>query len=393
MNLHFDEYQTRKIVNVHKHVDGPWFWCKYTAHPYVGCRAGCEFCYTRGTRYVGRRAPTDHDTVIRVKVNAVERLRSELARLQKDVVTVGDWQQPAESRYRLSRGMLEVVRELGFPLFIVERSPLLTRDLDLLKDINGDTSVAVAFSISSVDPALKKAFEPRSPGTRERLKAMKALAGAGIQVGTALMPIIPLLGDDEQHLEDTIRATKDHGGSFVMVGAMTMDGVQAERTLTAACRVDPNIEDRLRRLYAWEPGGTPSYGPPRAYASGLGLLVRELCSRHGLLDRLPRYIEPGPLSINKQLAERLFIRTYDLELEQADSRRIWAYRRAAWTVDEMGESIAELYRAQGESGLRTLAGIGAGLAGQIADWLRRHGVEPPPDESMAGSLRNPASAS
>lgn len=383
MNLRFDEYQTRKIVNVHKHVDGPWFWCRYTAHPYVGCRAGCEFCYTRGTRYIGRRDPSDHDTVIRVKLNAVERLRKELARLQKDVVTVGDWQQPAESRYRLSRGMLEVVRELGFPLFIVERSPLLARDLDLLSDINHDTSVTVSFSISSVDSALKKAFEPRSPGTRQRLKAMDALASAGVLVGTALMPIIPLLGDDAQHLQDTIWATKDHGGSFVMAGAMTMDGVQAERTLAAALRVNPAIEQGLRRLYAWEPGGLPSYAPPRAYASGLGLMVRELCTQHGLLDRLPRYVEPGPLAINKQLAEKLFVRAYDLELEQANSRRIWAYRRAAWTVDEMGESIAELYRARGESGLRSLPGIGVGLARQVADWLRRHGVEPAPGQATA----------
>jgi DNA repair photolyase len=390
MKLQFDEYQTRKIVNAHKHVDGPWFWCRYTAHPYVGCRAGCEFCYSRGTRYLGRRDPGDFDTVIRVKVNAVERLRKELARLPKDVVTVGDWQQTAESRYRLSRGMLEVVRELGFPLFIVERSPLLTRDLDLLTEIHRDTSVAVAFSISSVDPALKKAFEPRSPGTRQRLKAMEKLASAGILVGTMLMPIIPLLGDDERHLDDTVRATKVHGGSFVMGAAMTMDGVQAERTLAAALRVDPGIEDRLRRLYAWEPGGAPSYGPPRAYASELALLVRELCTRHGLLDRLPRTIEPGPLSINKQLAEKLFIRVYDMELEQADSRRIWAYRRAAWTVDEMSQSIADLYRARGERGLRELPGIGAGLAGQITDWLQRHGVEL--DRGISNSQHSPASA-
>jgi DNA repair photolyase len=47
MKLEFHEYQVRKIVNIHKHVDGPWFWGKYTAHPYVGCRSGCEFCYER----------------------------------------------------------------------------------------------------------------------------------------------------------------------------------------------------------------------------------------------------------------------------------------------------------------------------------------------------------
>ncbi|HUT15622.1 MAG TPA: helix-hairpin-helix domain-containing protein, partial [Anaerolineae bacterium] len=113
----------------------------------------------------------------------------------------------------------------------------------------------------------------------------------------------------------------------------------------------------------------PSYGPPTAYSARLGLLVRELCARHGLLDRMPRYIAPGALAINKRIAERLFLRTYDLELEQAEDYRVWAYRKAAWTVDECTESVADLYRTRGQAGLRSLPGIGKALAAQIAGWL------------------------
>ncbi|MGD2156713.1 MAG: radical SAM protein, partial [Anaerolineales bacterium] len=206
MKLVYEEYHAKKILNVHKHVDGPWFWGKYTAHPYIGCRSGCEFCYCRGERYLGRRDPEKFDTLIQVKINAVELLRGELFGRERDVITVGDWQQPAEDRYRLSRRMLEVVRDLNFPLFIVERSPLLIRDLDLLVEINRQSWVGVVFSISSLDPALKRAFEPRSPGVKRRLGAMKKLAEAGILVGTALMPVLPFVGDGETHLEDVIRA-------------------------------------------------------------------------------------------------------------------------------------------------------------------------------------------
>jgi DNA repair photolyase len=374
----FEEYKTRRILNVHKHVDGPWFWCKYTAHPYVGCRHGCEFCYSRGERYSGRRDPDDFDTVIRVKINAVERLRKELAGKPRDVIVAGDWQQPAESRYRLSRGMLEVVRDYRLPLFIVERSHFLLRDLDLLREINADTRVAVAFSISSVDQRLKKAFEPFSPGTRQRLKAMRILAEAGILVGTALMPILPIVGDDRAHIEDTISATRDNGGTFVMAGGLTMDGVQARRTLDVARRLDPGLETKYRELYSWERGKEPSYGPPRGYAMGLGRMVRDFCTKHGVLDRVPRYILPGPLAVNWRIAEKLFLRTYDLELEEASSSRIWAYRRAAWTVNELPESVGEIYHGQGEAGLRQLPGIGQRLAGLIGRWLRDEGVTPNP---------------
>jgi len=369
MNLEFQEYPARKIVNVHKHVDGPWFWGKYTAHPYVGCRSGCEFCYLRGQRYLGRRDPHTFDTLIQVKINAVELLRKELSRLEREIIAAGDWQQPAENRYRLSRGMLEGVRDLGFPLFIVERSPLLTRDLDLLVEINRQAWVGAVFSLSSLDPVLKQAFEPRSPGVKRRLQAMQELADAGILVGASLMPVIPFVGDDQGRLSDTIRAIQDHGGSFVMAGGLTMDGVQADRTLAAARRLDPALATRWRDLYNWEPGGKPTFGPPQAYNARLGLLIRELCARHGLLDRVPRYIAPGPLAVNKRIAERLFLKTYDLELEGAKSYRIWAYRKAAWTVDEWPESVAQVFQARGQAGLRELPGIGTSLAGEIATWL------------------------
>jgi DNA repair photolyase len=375
MELTFQEYRARRIVNVHKHVDGPWFWGKYTAHPYVGCRSGCEFCYARGSRYLGQRDPDTFDSVIQVKINAVELLRKELPSLEREILSVGDWQQPAEGRYRLSRGMLEVVHDLGFPLYINERSPLVTRDLDLLVEINRKTWVGVAFSISNIDPALKQAFEPHSPGVRSRLQAMRELADAGILVGASMMPVLPFIGDDEKHLEDTIRAVKDHGGSFVLGGGLTMDGVQAKRTLAAACRYDPAQEEHWRKLYGWAVGGKPNYSPPSAYNARLGLLVRELCTRHGILDRMPRYIEPGPLAINKRIAERLFLKTYDLELEQAQPYRQWAYRKAAWAVDEWPESIADLFDARGEAGLRELPGVGKSLAKQVEAWLQETRVD------------------
>jgi len=375
MKLEFQEYKVRKIVNVHQHVDGPWFWDKYSAQPYVGCRSGCVFCYLRGGRYIGRRDPDTFDTLIQVKVNAVELLQRELSRLEPDVIACGDWQRPAEDRYRLSRGMLGVMHDLGFPLLVIERSPLITRDLDLLVEINRRSWVGVILSMSNVDPQLKRAFEPRSPSIKERLQAMEKLTSVGIPVGIALMPIIPLVGDDEEHLNEAVRATKDHGGSFVLGGGLTMEGAQAEWTLSAARLLDPELETQWRGLYKWEHGGKPHYNPPRTYSARLGLMIRELCARHGLKDRMPRYIPYGPLGMNKQIAERLFLKTYDLELEQATGYRIWAYRKAAWAVDEWSESVVELYGSRGEAGLRELPGVGKSIAREIGKWLQEYAIE------------------
>ncbi|MBI5478939.1 MAG: hypothetical protein HY906_08795 [Deltaproteobacteria bacterium] len=370
MKLELQEYRPRRIVNVHQHVDGPWFWGRYSAHPYVGCRSGCHFCYARGGRYLGRRDPATFDEIIQVKVNAVELLRRELPRLQPEVIAAGDWQQPAEDRYRLSRGMLEVILDLGFPLYVNERSPLVTRDLDLLVAIDRRSHASVSFSMSGVDPALKRAFEPRSPGVKQRLGAMARLAEAGILVGASLMPILQFAGDDERHLDETIRAVRDHGGSYVIAGGLTMEGAQAERTLAAAHRLDAALDGRWRELYGWGAPEGPSHGPRPSYSARLGLKVRELCARHLILDRMPRYVAAGPLAVNKRVAERLFLRAYDLELEEAPGYRVWAYRKAAWAIDEWPTSVAGILAARGEAGLRAVPGVGSSIAREVAAWVR-----------------------
>ena len=302
-------------------------------------------------------------------MNAAELLRKELARLQPDMMACGDWQQPAEDRYRLSRRMLEVVLEFGFPVLIIERSPLITRDLDLLVEIGRKSWAGVTFSLSNVDPALKNAFEPRSPGVKRRLQAMQTLASAGIVVGASLMPVIPFAGDDRAHLDETIQAVKQHGGKFVLAAGLSMDGAQAQRTMAAFEDYDPSLESKVRQLYHWLKDNQPTYSPPQAYNRRLGLLVRELCALHNLSDRIPRYIPAGDLGLNKRIAEKLFLKTYDLELEGASSYRIWAYRKAAWSVDEHPESISKLYRAQGVAGLLSLPEIGKNIASEIASWL------------------------
>jgi DNA repair photolyase len=384
MNLEFTEYQAKKILNVHKHVDGGWFWDKYSAHPYIGCRHGCEFCYSRGGPYLGGRDPDEFHTRIKVKMNAPELLRRELARRPRDLIACGDWQLPAEKRYGLSRRMLAVVLELGFPLLVIERSPFLQRDLDLLREIHRRAGACVTLSFSNVDPALKRAFEPLSPGLAPRLKLMEQIAQAGVPVGMNLMPILPVAGDDDARLEAAVRAAKDHGAAFVLAAGLTMAGAQAERTLAAARRLNPALEGPWRKLYAWPAGGQPNYGPPPEYSVRLGRKVRELCERYGLRDRIPRQIGSGPLAANKRIAERLFLKIHDLELETAAPQRIWAYRKAAWAVDELPQSIETVYSALGETGLRSIPGVGAGIAKEIGGWLTPPPAPPPIGESDSG---------
>ena len=365
MPITYVPYQAKKLLNVHKHIDGGWLWNKYSAYPYIGCRFGCEFCYERESKYLPYPDPDDFDRVIKIKLNAPELLRAELARVPVDLIGSGDYQ-PVEKEFKLSRRLLEVILEAGFPVLILERSPLVTRDLDLIKAIHERTFAAVVFSTSFAhSKAIKQAFEPRSPAVKLRFRAMAELAGRGILTGTAFMPILPFISDSEVELEAVVRMTKEHGGSFVLAGGLTLSGYQKERYLGLLSRTYPELIPKYDELYRG------SYVLSRAYWVRVARKVRELCHKYGLRDRMPRWIPRSELATNKGIAERLFLRAYELELEMASEHKVWAYRKAAWAIDELGEGIEQIYAARGVEGLLAIPHVGRQLAGEIERMLRQ----------------------
>jgi len=220
----FIPYQPRTILNKGKRPDH-WFWTRYSAYPYIGCQHGCEFCYCREQKYSPYDDPNDFAYVIKVKENAAELLRRGLERAPRDLVFTGDYQ-PAERKYGISRQLLEVCRDLGFPVFVLERSPLVLRDLDLLSEINAGAPSVVAFSILSTPESPSsdrvRALERLAPAPEKRFAAMAQFAKAGILTGTCLMPILPGVSDDEATLESVIRWTANHGGRFVLAGSLTL---------------------------------------------------------------------------------------------------------------------------------------------------------------------------
>jgi len=366
-------YQPKRILNIHRHVDGGWLWTKYSAHPYVGCQEGCVYCYWRDEKYnmlahdpAARSLPDPFSQYIKVKTNAAEFLRKELSKVPCDIIAVGDYQ-PAEGRYGLSREMLKVCAELGFPTLVLEKSPLVLRDLDVISRINERSWACVMFSITRGDSAgYGEMFEPYAPRIEGRFRAMRRIADSGIPTGTAFMPILPYICDDDSNLEAVVKKTADNGGRFVLAAGLTMSGAQAAYFLEALKRHDPSLVTRFDALY----GG--AYSPAdNKYVAAIGLKVRRLCAKYGILDRMPRYVPDGPLATNKRIAEDIFNRCYQMELECAPSYKIWAYRRAGWTVDELVSDILTLYRRKGVKGLQTLANVGPSIAAFVAERLTK----------------------
>lgn len=172
-------------------------------NPYRGCEHGCAYCYARPYHeYLGFSAGLDFETKIMVKRRAPELLRREISRLkyQPQVLAmsgVTDCYQPAERQFRITRGCLEVLAEFRNPVSLITKNFLVTRDLDVLKELAAYQAVRVFISITTLNPDLAAKMEPRASRPAHRLRAVEMLARAGVPVGVMVAPIIPGLNDRE----------------------------------------------------------------------------------------------------------------------------------------------------------------------------------------------------
>jgi DNA repair photolyase len=186
-------------------------------NPYRGCEHGCVYCFARPTHaYLGLSPGLDFETRLFAKTAAPELLRRELSdpNYVCDTIALGantDPYQPIEREYRITRGILEVLREFHHPVCVVTKSALIRRDIDILAPMAAKGLAAVAVSVTTLDRELARRLEPRAATPPRRLDTIHALAEAGIPVSVLASPMIPALNDHE--LDDILAAAKDAGAT------------------------------------------------------------------------------------------------------------------------------------------------------------------------------------
>ncbi|MBN8247595.1 MAG: PA0069 family radical SAM protein [Verrucomicrobia bacterium] len=183
--------------------DSPDIGFTWSLNPYRGCEHGCIYCYARPTHeYLGFSAGLDFESRIVVKEQLPELLRRELGSRSWTPDTIAlsgvtDCYQPVERKLRLTRRCLEVLAEFRNPVGIVTKNTLVTRDLDLLGELARHQAVAVFVSLTTLNPDLRAILEPRTSPPSARLRAIRALADAGVPVGVMIAPVIPAINDHE----------------------------------------------------------------------------------------------------------------------------------------------------------------------------------------------------
>ena len=293
----YQEVTCRSALNRVKGMPFDW-----TLNPYRGCTHGCHYCFAR--RYhvqFEMNADDDFAFMILVKHNIAAVLAREVDRpaWTRDLVAVGtatDPYQPIEGHYKLTRQCIQILARGRTPMSIVTKGPMVVRDVDVLQEHARAARSTVCMSVPSVDEEAWRRLEPGTAHPLQRLRAVRALADAGINAGVLMAPIVPGFTSSKSKLERTIKTIADHGARFVGCNVMHLQDGTRTHFMSFLARDFPSMVPRFEKLYA------KKYAP-EAYRKEVQGLVRALQERYGLNKRTAP--DDGPLVNASEEAEQV----------------------------------------------------------------------------------------
>jgi len=228
---------------------------KWSINPYRGCYHQCRFCFARRTHtFLEEDGVAKWGAKIYVKVNAAAVVRSEVSarKWKHEQVTIGtatDPYQPLEGKYRITRGILEALRDYDTPVGIITRSPLVVRDIDVLAQLAAGPGVGVSISIATLDNALAREIEPTVAPPTQRLRTVRMLADAGINVSVALAPVLPCITDSKESIEAVVRAAHEAGAVRVWHNTLNLHDASRDSFFAYLRESRPELIAEYARLY------------------------------------------------------------------------------------------------------------------------------------------------
>jgi DNA repair photolyase len=299
-DVRFRALESRSILN--KSVSKRLHWMAWSINPYRGCEFGCRYCYARYTHEfleglpdesasadLGLRAPEAFEREIFVKQNAAWLLEQDLRRLAKQnrlheeiaLGTATDPWQPIERRTGLTRSLLEVMaRKQGLRLGIVTKSTLIERDIDLLQEIDRQSTLVVHITVTTPDAELARKLEPRAPRPDLRLRTVQRLREAGIRTGILNSPLLPGITDGPTEIDRMAQLAKEVDASFFAAMPLFLKSCSRPTYFQFIRDHFPHLQaEHLERFRNMDFADRP-------YRERLNALVQASCRRYGLRERL-----------------------------------------------------------------------------------------------------------
>lgn len=288
----YHEVDAKSVTRIPGFCD-PWFLGRYGMNLYRGCEHGCLYCDGRAERY---HVAGDFARDIAVKRNAVQVLARELRRIREPGFMflgggVCDAYQPAEQRYQLARGALELALEHRLPVHVLTKSDLVRRDMDLLEQINEQSRVVLSFSIQTLDENVRQRFEPGAAPLERRWELLNEARKRGLGAGVMAMPVLPGISDQAEAIAALVAHAAGLKLDFVLFGGLTLrPGVQKDGYLATIQAHFPQHLDGYHRIYR---DNRPSGSADKRYYDRINRRFSDALDRHDLPGRIPRRLFSG----------------------------------------------------------------------------------------------------
>lgn len=239
----------KTIVTNNKVINRDYLAAEYTMNIYRGCSHGCIYCFARGDYY----KINDFDCV-KAKKDALKIIRDDLRRKVKPgiIITGGmsDPYNPEERELKLTRNSLELINAFSFGICILTKSNLVTRDTDILKDIQEHSPVNVSVTITSSDDDVCRKIEPFVAVSSERFQAINHFAKNGIITGVLMDPILPYITDTKENIQEMVKKAKYYGASYIYASmGVTMEGVQREYFYQQVEKIYPGTSEKYQKRF------------------------------------------------------------------------------------------------------------------------------------------------
>lgn len=244
-----EEIQIKKALNK---LNSKFLPYKYDLNVYRGCSHHCQYCYALYShKYLENGSFFD---TIYVKTNIVEALEKELSskRWKREVVNLGgvtDSYQPIEEKYKIMPEVLKLMIKYKTPIVISTKSDLILRDVDLLEELAKIASVNVAVTITTMDENIRNKIEPGAKSSEKRIEVLKKLANKNIGLGLHLMPILPMITDSEENIENIFREVSKVPIDYVICGFLNLRSTTRVNFLDFIKKDFPNLFQEYLKLY------------------------------------------------------------------------------------------------------------------------------------------------
>lgn len=294
MGVIYKDIECKSALNKLKRKN-PYGW---DLNVYRGCEHGCRYCFAIYTHeYMTSK---DYFGEIHIKRNILDELEKQLRspRWKREVINIGgvtDSYQPIEKENKIMPEILKLLIKYKTPAIISTKSDLILRDYDLIDELSNLTYINVAATVTTMDEKIRSVMEPNAVDSIKRFEMLNQFSKTNASIGLHIIPIIPLITDSFENLNEIFYRGKESGVSYVLPGTLYLRGETRIVFFDYMRAAFPKIYSDLNKIYKIDK-------PNKEYKDKLYKMIDELKDKYSISSNYKTVMDE---KMNQYLGEQI----------------------------------------------------------------------------------------